>query len=427
MDPVGSENPGRLLLLLPTTTYRADAFMDAARKIDVPITVASEFPSSFENSTNPELLTLDLANPLRAVAQAKDFAIDHPVVGVLGVDDDTTFVAAHIAAELRLLGNDPVATDTVRNKRSQREALKDADLPVPWFVSAGLEEDPRELVRRISFPCVLKPVNLSASRGVIRADDENEFLAAREVLVSIVKEECAGSKRPVESEFLVEEYLPGREFAVEGLVTDGTLQPLAIFEKPDPLEGPYFEETILVTPPNLQPSDRQRLTHLVQSAASALGIGHGAVHVEVRLNESGAWLVEFHARPIGGKCSRTLRFGAEGESSLEDLLVRNALGVLSDVPERMHNAEGVMMIPIPKSGKLLDVSGVEAALGVLNVEDVVITAVKGRELVPLPRGSQYLGFIFARADTNAEVVDALRRAHGELEIKVGRTEGQMAG
>ena len=415
----------RLLLLLPTTTYRATAFVDAARQIGVDLTVASEFPSTFERAQPSGLLTLTFADPSRAAEQAGTFALEHPFTGVVGVDDDTAVVAAAIAGRLRLRGNPVPAALAARDKHRQRELLATARVPVPRFATYPSDADPEVIARQIAYPCVLKPLRLSGSRGVIRADDPAGFVAAFRRLTNILTQPDVAACGEPARWLLVEEFIPGPEVALEGLLVGGRLQVLALFDKPDPLDGPFFEETIYVTPSRLPAGAQGAIAATAQAAAMALGLSEGPVHAELRHNDRGAWLIEIAARPIGGRCSGALRFNigeegrGKGEGSLEELIVRHALGMDSPAFRREDRASGVMMIPVPRAGELREVRGVEEARAVPLIEAVVITAHRGQRLVPLPEGSRYPGFIFARGDGPGQVEAALREAHRRLQFVVG--------
>ena len=394
----------RLLLLLPTTTYRTAAFVDAARRIGADLTVASEQPSTLEAANPAGLLTLDFRNPERAADQAHDFARRSPIDAVVGVDDDTALVAATVAERLRLKGNPVHAANAARDKHRQRELLAEHGVPAPRFALHLLDEDPNEIARSVVYPCVLKPLRLSASRGVIRADDPASFVAAHARLKAIL-----GS---CDAAFLVEDFVPGYEVALEGLLVNRRLHVLAIFDKPDPLDGPFFEETIYVTPSRAPAGLQKTIAECAERATRALGLVEGPVHAELRHNERGPWLIELAARPIGGRCSAVLRFG-EGVT-LEELIVRHALGMPIPSLVREKAAAGVMMIPIPGAGVLREVRGVAEAKAVPLVEDVQITAHPGERLVPFPEGSRYPGFIFARGETPSVVEGALRESHRRL-------------
>src|SRR5436189_352138 len=406
----------RLLLLLPTVTYRTVAFVEAARRLGAELTVASERPSTFERANPTGLVTLDFADPTHAAAQAREFARAHPVHGVVAVDDDTAVVAAAIAEALGLRGNPVAAAAAARDKHQQRQLLATAGVAVPRFELLTIAADPEKVASGVSYPCVLKPLRLSASRGVIRADTPAGFVAAFERIKRILEQTgCARS-------LLVEEFVPGREVAVEGLVTQGTLQVLAIFDKPDPLDGPFFEETIYVTPSRFARTAQQEIAACAQAAVHAPGLRDGPIHAEVRHNDRGAWLIELAARPIGGRCSGALRFeireagNGKREMSLEEIIIRHALGMELPTLERVLRASGVMMIPVPGAAVLRDTRGVGAAHAVPLAEDVAITAHPGQPLVPWPEGSRYPGFIFARGGTSEAVEAALRTGHARLEV-----------
>jgi hypothetical protein len=427
--------PCRLLLLLPTASYRTAAFVDAARRLGVELTVASELPSTFEAAQPAGLLTLDFSDPAGAAARVGEFAARHPLHGVIGVDDDTVVVAAAVAEALGLRGNPLAAALAARDKHEQRRRLAAAGVPVPGFALHVIDEDTRALAAGVTYPCVLKPLRLAASRGVIRADGPDEFVAAHRRLRDILADPDAVRCGEPARRFLVEEYVSGVEVAVEGLLIGGRLVVLALFDKPDPLEGPFFEETIYVTPSRLSTGEQAAVEDVVRRAAEALGLREGPIHAEVRLNDRGPWLIELAARPIGGRCSAVLRFaqratrnGADGRMggwvSLEEIVIRHALGEQLPSLEREPQAAGVMMIPVPGAGTLQQVRGLDAARAVPLVEDLVITAHPGERLVPWPEGSRYPGFIFARGETPSQVEAALRTAHGKLEFVMLNAESR---
>jgi biotin carboxylase len=288
---------------------------------------------------------------------------------------------------------------------------------VPGFLHFTLDDDPRAIAARVSFPCVVKPVFLSTSRGVMRADNEAGFLAALQRLEAILKIPSIARRGGAEArDVLAEEFIPGREVAVEGLISDGELRPLAIFDKPDPLDGPFFEETIYVTPSRLPASAQEQVVETTSEATRAMGLIKGTVHAELRVNGGGAWVIEVAARSIGGLCSRTLRFN--GGLSLEGLIIRHALGEDVARIEREQQAAGVMMIPIPRPGTLREVRGLDSAGATPDVEEIIISAHITQELLPPPEGASYLGFIFSRAGTPDRVEAALREAHGRLEFVI---------
>jgi hypothetical protein len=415
----------RLLLLMMTTTYRAHAFLEAARRLDVPVTVGSERSQVLAEANPAGHLTLDFSAPAEAIRTIVEFARLYPLGGVIAADDEGVILAAMAAAALGLSHNAVEAVAAARNKYRMRQILSAAGIPCPRFWRFPIDGDPVAMAHHVEYPCVLKPLSLSASRGVIRADDPAQFVAAFERLVAILERpEVARSASRSAQDLLVERFIPGPEMAVEGLLTDGNLRVLALFDKPDPLDGPFFEETIYVTPSRLPGAVQHQIAACTAAVASALGLQHGPVHAELRVSPQGPWLLEIAPRSIGGLCSRALRF-SDG-LTLEELLLRHAIGLDVTALERERLASGVMMIPIPHAGILEQVTGQEDAKQTAGIEDIRLTIPIGQEVVPLPEGSRYLGFIFARAHTPASVESALREAHRRLTFIITPTEARPA-
>ncbi len=408
----------RVLLLLPTTTYRTKAYIDAALKLGVDVVAASEISSSLQNQNSENLLTLSFFEPEKAAKEAADFDRQYPVDAVIPVDEDTAVISGFVADALGLKQNGARAVEIAKNKYLMRETLQQANVRVPKFWHFTLNDDPREIAAQVEYPCVVKPVFLSTSRGVMRVDNEEALVGAIHRLENILQlPHIAKRGGAAKRDILVESFVPGVEVAVEGLLTDGGLRVLAIFDKPDPLDGPFFEETIYVTPSRLAEDVQKEIIETTQAATRAMGLQKGAIHAELRVNEEGAWVIEVAARAIGGLCSRTLRFGEE-QISLEELILRHALGEDVSQIEREREAAAVMMIPIPRAGLLREIFGVEAAKQVAYIEDVMITAHLTQELLPPPEGASYLGFIFSRAATPEDAEGALREAHAKLEFVI---------
>lgn len=407
----------RVLLLLPTTTYRAADFLAAAAGVGADVTVASEEPSTFENANPAGLLTLDFRDPAGCARRVVDFSRVHPVDAVVGVDEETALAAASIAAALGLPANPPEAAAAARDKALLREALQAAGMPSPRSRVFRVEDGPGQPAASTPYPCVLKPTFLAGSRGVIRADDPESFRRAWDRIAAILADpEVAARGGEAARRILVEEFVPGAEVAVEGLLTGGSLEVLAVFDKPDPLDGPFFEETIYVTPSRHPPAALAQVRRTTERGCRALGLEHGPIHAELRLGPNGPVVIELAARSIGGLCSRTLRFGTS--LSLEELILAHALGTAVVAPERDEGAAGVLMIPIPTAGHLESVHGVDDARAVPGIVDVVISAHRGQRLVPLPEGSRYLGFLFSRAAGPAAAEAALREAHSKLAFDI---------
>jgi len=405
----------RVLLLLPTATYRARDFLDAARALDVEVVVASERRPAMSEAMGDRALVVDLNRPEAAADTIVARAQHQPLDAVVGTDEQGVLVAALAAARLGLAHNPPEAAAATTDKAAMRRAFAAAGVPQPEYRVAASGTDVEQLAREVGLPVVVKAVSLSASRGVIRADDPPAAGAAAERIRAILSE--AGEDP--QGLLLVERYLPGVEVAVEGLLRGGALEILAVFDKPDPLEGPYFEETIYVTPSRLPAETLDAVRLCTREAAAALGLVEGPIHAELRIDGSSAWMLELGARSIGGLCSRSLRFGTD--ANLEELILGHALGRSLDDLARETAASGVMMLPIPKAGVLKEVRGQVEARAVPGVTGLEISIARGKAVRTLPEADRYLGFLFARGETPEQVEQALRTAHAALEIVIGES------
>ncbi len=400
--------PKRLILLASAQSYRSDAFEAAARRLGLELVMGADIPLPLLARAHAEL-PLDYRDIQKSMQAILKYASKHPVGAVLGLDDSGTVIASYAGAALDLPHNAPQAAEAARDKFVMRRRFAEHGVPSPHFELHHFHEDLAELAARVRYPCVLKPTMLAGSRGVMRADNPAEFIARVKRLHSIlVQERC--------NEFLVEDYIPGIEVAVEGLLDNGRLLVLALFDKPDPLEGPFFEETIYVTPSRLPEETQRAIARAAEQAAHALGLQHGPVHAELRVNDEGAWLVELAARSIGGLCSQALKFHTD--ISLEELVLRQAFGMDLAGARRVEQAEGVMMIPIPEAGLLKDIEGISEAEEVPHITGIEITAAINYPVVPLPEGKSYLGFIFASGPAPEVVEQALRHAHQKLHFEI---------
>jgi biotin carboxylase len=406
----------RALLIVSTRSYRAGAFLEAFSRLGWEAVVASERPQALQILNPSGHLTLDFGDVPGAAHAIARFAEIHPIDFVVGADDDGVMLAAVAAHRLGLRHASAEAVRACRHKGHMRSLLAAAGLPGPRFDRVDLSADPATTARRLFYPCVIKPASLSGSRGVIRADDEAGFVAAFNRVRNIVHSALAEQGTQVGETLLVEEYLEGEEVALEGLLTEGRLRRLAIFDKPDPLRGPYFEETLYVTPSRHPPARVAAVERCVAEAAAAIGLDHGPVHAEVRFDAARATLIEIAPRSIGGLCSRALRF--EGGRSLEEVLLRHASGEDAAQFEREPGAAGVLMIPIPRAGTLVGIEGAAEAAAVDGIEDVKLVIPPGQKVAPPPEGGRYLGFVFARAADPAAVEESLREAHRRLQVRI---------
>lgn len=404
----------RVILLMSPATYRAGAFLGAAQRLNLEVVVGVDLPETLTEYWHVPL-GIDFNDHEKAVQTIVAFAEEHPVTAILSVDDSASEIAALASAALGLPHNAPRAAEAARDKLLMRTLMSQGGAPCPVFRPFLLNSDPAAISAQVTYPCVVKPARLSGSRGVMRADNPAECIAAFNRLKHLLLSEGYAED---ETSILVEDFIPGVEVALEGILTHGQLKVLALFDKPDPLDGPFFEETIYTTPSRLPEDVQRRIAEVVQVASASLDLREGPVHAELRVNEKGPWMLEIAGRSIGGLCSTILEFGSG--MCLEELILRHATGETIDAVEREQSAAGVMMIPIPRAGMLKAVSGVEEAERVPLITGVEITAKLNYQLVPLPEGASYLGFIFARGATPAAVENALRQAHALLKFDIRR-------
>jgi biotin carboxylase len=440
----------RVLMILPSATYRATEFLAAAARLDVDVLIASDEYQALAEVRSDHFIQIDLDDTEAAARELVAVAADTPVDAIVAVDEQGVVVAALASQLLGLSHNDPDAVRATKNKAEMRARLERAGVRQPQYLSIAPGGDVRRRVsaaaQQLGYPCVVKPSNLAASRGVIRVDNDAQAIEAAGTICRILGLERDGTAVPL----VVERFVPGTEVALEGLLDDGELAVLALFDKPDPLDGPYFEETIYVTPSRRDRNTTEQITRLVERAAKAIGLTEGPIHAEVRLSPVAARIsgtkpgvdlghtiasdsaavepvmIEIAARSIGGRCSTALSFAAE--RSLEELVLVQALGRSVPVLSRPRHlasdtaigptASGVMMIPIPRSGTLLGATGLAEALSVDAITAVEIAIAPGRPVRQLPYGDRYLGFIFARAASPAKVEGALREAHAKLDFDI---------
>ena len=407
----GEAGRRRVLLLCPPSSYRLGAYLQAARELDIELLVGS----AGEHSLITELaegLHLDFSDPTAAVAGIIEFAARQPLSGILASDDATVEVAARAAQALGLPGNSPEANRLARRKDLARTLLQAQGLPVPAHRRIRLDQDLATQISGFPLPAVVKPLSMSGSRGVIRADSPEDLLTACHTSAAI----AADLSDPEEAgHLLLEAYIDGIEVAADGMLGADGIQPLALFDKPEPLTGPTFEESYYITPSRLDAAMQQRIWQIIDQACACYGLHYGPVHAELRIGADGPVILEIAARTIGGECARM--FDDSLPASMEALVLSAAVGepLRVDPPTR---ATGVLMIPIPKAGVLRRVEGIEQAAALPGIRELRIVAPAGHHLQTLPQGNSYLGFIFAQADTPAEVEQALRAAHAELDILI---------
>ena len=403
----------RILIVAATTGYQTRLFADAARRLGMDVTLATDRCHVLEDPWGDHAVPVRFDDPYSAVETIETIAHAAPFDGILAVGDRQAFLSAILADKLGLPYNSPASVEAARNKFLTRQRFLAAGLPVPRFFRLNIAEDPVQASEESPYPCVLKPLGLSASRGVIRADNPAEFRAAFQRIGALLARPEIQVLREEQNQYIqVESFIGGQEYALEGVLTAGRLKTLAVFEKPDPLNGPFFEETIYLTPSAIQPAIQQA----TEKAIRAVGLTHGPIHAEARYDGRDVWVLEVAARPIGGLCAKVLRF--DGGMPLEELLLRHAAGEDIAHIQREPCASGVMMIPIGRGGVYEGVEGLDSASEIAGVEEIAITAKIGQTMEPLPEGASYLGFIFARGKAPEDVERSLRNAHARLRFQI---------
>jgi len=401
----------RILIVAATTGYQTRMFASAARRLGLEVALATDRCHVLEDPWGDRAIPVRFDDPYAA---AETIAQAGPFDGILAAADRPAFLAAVVAEKLGLPYSSPAAVEASRSKFLARQRFLAAGLPVPQFFRVEIQQGPHDAAAQAPYPCVLKPLGLSASRGVIRADRPAGFIAAFRRIEALLARPEIQIQREAHNRYIqVESFIAGQEYALEGVLTAGRLQTLAVFEKPDPLNGPFFEETIYLTPPR---APRTTLVPAIEKAIRALGLTHGPIHAELRDDGREAWVLEVAARPIGGLCAKALRF--DGGMTLEELLLRHAVGEDISHIERESCSSGVMMIPIERAGVYEGVDGLDSALETAGVGEIAITAKVGQTLEPLPEGASYLGFIFARGNAPGEVEKSLRNAHARLRFQI---------
>ena len=414
------DDSATVLLLIPSHSYRTSDFMRAASDLDISVIVGidTEF---IINADQQNVIALNFSDPEEAAEAISEFRPDISLDAILAVDDAGTLVAAKASQMLELPHNSVSSVELTRDKYALRVALSRSKLPSPGyklFEATQSQDELEHIADSIEYPVVLKPRGLSGSQGVIRANTSIEYIDGFNRIKKILKLESSRDECDADllTTILVEDYVPGPEFAIEGVLDKGNLTVLALFDKPDPLVGPFFEETIYVTPTSYPDDVQSQIISTVQSACGALGLTHGPVHAEVRLDGDKVFLIDLAGRSIGGQCARTLSFGSG--LSLEEIILTHAVGDDINQLNRESSAAGVMMIPIPAAGIFQKVSGVDKAEKISGIESVSIVPTSGDELIPLPDGNEYLGFIFAKGTTAQIVEKSLREAHNQLDFQI---------
>lgn len=404
-----------VILIIPSGSYRTNAFMNAVIKLDLKVLVITDKSQVFSEHYPENVITMNFQLWKDRLDIIREWSERYDLKAVIGVDEESIILAARLSESLCIEHNSLESVKITKDKYLMRRELKKFGLIGPWFKRFPVHKQPKDVFSEISLPCVIKPTFLSASQGVFRVNSLEEFMGGFEMLIDLLSQDelkmLGGDKA---NWILVEEFIPGKEVSIEGIVNNGILKDLAIFDKPEPLDGPTFPETIFVTPTILDKHIQLSILETAQTALRALKIVKGAVHVELRINNNGNYILECAARSIGGLCSKILEF--KGGMSLEELILCSSLGRNVEKTKLIERAKGVMMMPIEKRGILREIIGIEAALSVRGITDLQTTIRLNEILEPLPKGGRYLGFLFAEGKNQDMVKKVLKKAWSKIEV-----------
>ena len=404
-----------VILIIPSGSYRTNAFMNAVIKLDLKVLVITDKSQVFSEHYPENVITMNFQLWKDRLDIIREWSERYDLKAVIGVDEESIILAARLSESLCIEHNSLESVKITKDKYLMRRELKKFGLIGPWFKRFSVHKQPIDVFSEISLPCVIKPTFLSASQGVFRVNSLEEFVGGFEMLIDLLSQDemkmLGGDKA---NWILVEEFIPGKEVSIEGIVNNGILKDLAIFDKPEPLDGPTFPETIFVTPTILDEHIQLSILETAQTALKALKIVKGPVHVELRINNNGNYILECAARSIGGLCSKILEF--KGGMSLEELILCSSLGRNVEKTKLIERAKGVMMMPIEKRGILREIIGIEAALSVRGITDLQTTIRLNEILEPLPKGGRYLGFLFAEGKDQDMVKKVLKKAWSKIEV-----------
>lgn len=397
------------MLIAPSRSYRVASYINAARQLGYQILIVSDSEHSLVSSI-ANGITVDFQQQDSAYAIIVKSLRHQNILAVIATDDLVVTLSSRVARRLGLPHNDPEATRLTYRKDLARIRLQQQGCNVPDYSVCPFDEMV-EYSTKVSFPVVLKPLMLSGSRGVIRADNPQQFiLAAKTIQRILTKQPCDEYES---QHFLIEQFLKGDEIAIDGFMQDGKFILLSLFDKPEPMNGPYFEESYYITPGRQSEQLQQDIIEEVSKCCRAYGLTHGPIHAEARITEKGIFLIEMASRTIGGQCAQLIEYVLA--KKLEEIIIR----LLCFEPMQLQTNNqyaGVLMIPITQTGVLKRVEGLLQARQVKHVSNIEIHIQPGYELIPLPEGSSYLGFIFASADSFDKTWQALQQAHHLLKF-----------
>jgi len=372
-----------------------------------------KYPFLAEPSPRLAVVPVETNDVESVTRQLEEIHRREPVDALLTFSDYYVAIVAEAAARLGFRYLDPEAARACRNKAETRAALQRAGLPVPGFRVLSSIEEAWRAAQEVAYPCVLKPVSESSSKGVRLVHDAEELLAHfREV--HGWRENAR--RQPLEGKVLVEEFLDGPELSVETFTRErGQTQVIGVTTK-HLSEPPHFVEMGHDFPSRIEADRGAALAAAALAALAALGYDFGPAHTEVRLTAAGPVVVEVNPRLAGGMIPE-LVFHALGVDLVGALFAQLTGGEPNLAPRRAAWAS-IRFLTAPRHGRLAMVRGVEEARRLPGVREVTLGKRPGDEIRPAEEATHRLGHVITSGPDPLQVIREADAALASLEVVV---------
>ena len=382
----------KLLLVIPENSYKSNDFVTSAEKLDLDflvITDSQQVSGQFSDTVIIHSFDKELENDVREKLQ--------DVTHILPVDHSALKFSAYLVDLLNAKGNNTKSINTAMNKFESRNIFNSiSEIKIQNAIVNKIEDI--EIFINENGTSVLKPIYGTASKSVIKVESFQENKAEVEKLM----QDCS------DQDLIIEEFVDGSEYALEGNLINSELNKIVIFDKPINYKEPYFEESIYIAPTEIPDKTQKEIVNLIGKACKKLGLENGPVHVEFKIHNKEIFIIEINPRMIGGLCSRCLSFGLF-KTSLEEIALHAFLNNELKSIDLLSNFVGVLMIPTPISGKFISINKNELE-SIPNVSGVEITVSENSNLLEPPFGDKYLGFVFSQGDSKEKVMESLTLA-----------------
>ena len=382
----------KLLLVIPENSYKSNDFVTSAEKLDLDflvITDSQQVSGQFSDTVIIHSFDEELENDVKEKLQ--------DVTHILPVDHSALKFSAYLVDLLKAKGNNTKSINTAMNKFESRKIFNSiSEIKIQNAIVKKIEDI--EIFINENGTSVLKPIYGTASKSVIKVESFQENKAEVEKLM----QDCS------DQDLIIEEFVDGSEYALEGNLINSELNKIVIFDKPINYKEPYFEESIYIAPTEIPDKTQKEIVNLIGKACKKLGLENGPVHVEFKIHNKEIFIIEINPRMIGGLCSRCLSFGLF-KTSLEEIALHAFLNNELKSIDLLSNFVGVLMIPTPISGKFISINKNELE-SIPNVSGVEITVSENSNLLEPPFGDKYLGFVFSQGDSKEKVMESLTLA-----------------